>query len=284
MPSSPAPDGLRLLSWNVAQRTAGWDHVVELCREHGVDVAMLQEARRPPADLNGLATWPAPEDKAAWHTWDRPDSVGRRWCAALAWFDWTRFEVDPEARVRLVDAKWDEPTISHPGQFAVGHLRTGPTDSLTLVSLYGIWDSQPEKRTQIFAEATLHRAVSDLTPLLRSGRPVVIAGDLNLVRDYEGAQAWQAQSDTVFDRLEAYGVEVVGPHRPSDVTLTNCPCRRPHTCRHVNTRPTPSGVPTQIDWVLSNLDPTRFEMHALPVDASASDHAPILIDVEPEVP
>src|SRR3954449_9533403 len=63
------------------------------------------------------------------------------------------------------------------------------------VTLYGMWDSMGKGR-DIYAEATLHRAISDLTPLLqRSRTDVLLAGDLNVYRNWqhgspEGDRLW----------------------------------------------------------------------------------------------
>src|SRR3977135_3942160 len=137
---------LKLLSWNIAQRVNTWTRLIELAEEHGIDVALLQEAKLPPAQLmDRLDTWPDKTVRSAWHTWDRPDSIGRSWCSALAWFPWSRCGVNGETRVRLIDARWDQPTISHPGQFSVGRAVAEGRQVLTLVSLYGVWDKRPDR-------------------------------------------------------------------------------------------------------------------------------------------
>jgi endonuclease/exonuclease/phosphatase family metal-dependent hydrolase len=198
------------------------------------------------------------------------------------WFPWSRCEVAGETRVRLVDAKWDDPTISHPGQFAVGRLLRPDTTSLTVVSLYGIWDSRPEQRRYIFPEATLHRAISDLTPLLLTGEAVVIAGDLNILIGYgKELDPESARTDTVFERLLTYGVELAGPYRDVGEALEGCPCNDPANCRHVSTRPDGTGRPLQLDWVFSNR-PDAVTATALPIDGTWSDHAPLVIDVSLE--
>src|SRR2546423_655777 len=78
--------------------------------------------------------------------------------------------------------------------------------------------------------------------------------------------------------LLAYGVELAGPYRAAGTALDGCPCLSPTGCRHVPTRPTPGGVPLQLDRMLT----TRagaVEAKALPIEPGYSDHAPILIDI-----
>ncbi len=41
--------GLKLLSWNMNQKTSNWQTVLD----SGVDIAMLQEAKAPPAEMAG---------------------------------------------------------------------------------------------------------------------------------------------------------------------------------------------------------------------------------------
>lgn len=278
----PADGVVRLLCWNIAHRQSAWERLVSLARAAHIDIAMLQEASRPRADdvTSVVSTWPDAADKDAWHTWDRPDSPGRRWCSAIAWFPWSRVEVEPEALTRLSEANWDVPTISHPGQFAVARVSKGG-QAAALVSIYGLWDAMPGKRSLIFAEPCLHRSISDLTPLLLSGEPVVLAGDLNLVYGYPDYDKWKARSDTVFDRFASYGVSVVGPYRDPDVPFPECPCESPETCRHVMTGPDPSGRQWQLDYVLSNLPEQRFRTWVLAIEPSVSDHAPVIIDLLP---
>jgi endonuclease/exonuclease/phosphatase family metal-dependent hydrolase len=271
---------VRVLTWNLAHRIKAWDRLVDIARDLRVDVALVQEAGRPrDAVLDTVATWPAAEDRRAWHTWDRPDSAGRHWCSALVWFPWSSVQVAPEVRTPLADATWDQPTISHPGQFAVGRLALPGGPAVTVVSLYGLWDTQPGKKW-IFTEATLHRALSDLTPLLQSSEPVVIAGDLNILHGYPtNGDVWMERANLFFDRLAAYGVNVVGPFRPSGDPLAGCSCGQGDDCRHVNTRPDPSGRPWCLDWILSNIDASAFTTGVLEIDPSVSDHAPVVFDL-----
>ncbi len=266
---------LTVLAWNVAHRAMAWDRVRTLVEEHGVDVALLQEAVPPAGGVTaGEHTWPDVDNRSAWHIWDRRDSTGRRWCSAIAWFGDTALE--PEERKKLWEAKWDDAAISHPGQFAVGYVALANGQRAALVSLYGIWDTQPGG-SLISSEATLHRAISDLTPLLQSREPVLIAGDLNIHRGYGDAfDGWAAKYDTVFDRLAAYGVELVGPFRAEGTVLEGCPCGGGAECRHVMTRPDGSGRPRQLDWVFARgLGDVACEV--LPIDDVFSDHAPILV-------
>lgn len=279
LPRRPAEGRTRLLSWNMAHRLAAWPRLLEIARAAHVDVALVQEAPRPRGPILGdISTWPSKNESDSWRT---TVYTGERrfWCSAITWFEWTQpVQVEPEARARLGDAGWETPAISHPGQFAVARITPPDSAPLAVVSLYGIWDGQPGK-SWIFTEATTHRALSDLTPLMQSGEPVVIAGDLNILHGYPARDKWMPRANTIFDRVKPYGFDVVGPFRARGTELAGCPCGGGEACRHVETRPSPSGEPWQLDYVISNLPKDRFKMWALPIDPTVSDHAPIIIDV-----
>lgn len=87
------------------------------------------------------------------------------------------------------------------------------------------------------------------------------------------------RANTVFDRVKPYGFDVVGPFRRSGTDLPDCPCGGGEQCRHVPTRPSPSGEPWQLDYVISNQPEDRFEMWSLPIEKALSDHAPVIIDI-----
>lgn len=177
-------------------------------------MALLQEVGRPrDAILDEVTTWPDKDDKISWRT--RVYTGERRpWCSALAWFDWSQVTVEPEPRTPFSDAHWEDPVISHLDQFAVARITPPDSTPVALVSLYGIWDTQPGKNW-IFTEATTHRALSDLTPLMQSGEQVVIAGDLNILHGYPDLDEWMPRANTIFDRVKPYSFEVVGPF-PAD--------------------------------------------------------------------
>ena len=71
---------------------------------------------------------------------------------------------------------------SHPGQFAVSDVALASGGRLIAVSLYGIWDliNGPPRRN--YVEATLHRAISDLSVVFQEPETdlILVAGDFNL--------------------------------------------------------------------------------------------------------
>jgi hypothetical protein len=143
---------------------------------------------------------------------------------------------------------------SHPGQFAVSDVALPGGGRLTVVSLYGIWDLAAGTGHK-YVEATLHRAISDLSVVFQQPQAdlILVAGDLNLY-DYPVGDALTDRSLTVWDRLAAYGLKICGPFRPSDEPrLARCRCPD-SACRHVNTYlngANPKNRPYQLDYFLA---------------------------------
>ena len=70
----------------------------------------------------------------------------------------------------------------------------------------------------IYADASVHRLISDLSVLIgrQRGHKIIVTGDLNVLYGYgEGeSRYWKARYDTVFSRMEALGLPLVGPSLP----------------------------------------------------------------------
>lgn len=239
---------LTVASWDVNQRAACWSQLETLRSEHGVQVALVQEAV-PGGEGHAFAFIEPPfSARERWRIAVPPRVQRRNYASAIAILDETlRFE--PLPPTNLSDAGWEDLAGSHPGQFAVGKLSVpGSPTEILLVSLYGVWH-QPSGNG---AEATLHRAISDLTPLLLSNARVILAGDLNLFRNTNNKG--QPRFNTVFERLTAYGLELRGPFRSKgDPAQVGCTCRQGDNCDHVETFRIwrRNAVPYQDDYVFS---------------------------------
>src|SRR5207249_3620522 len=127
-------------------------------RRTGLNVALLQEARRPLlADGRVL---PEPGDADAWRI-AVPIGTKRGYTSSVVCFndDW---QVEPVLPTPLADSAYGQFASSHPGQFRVARITPigGPT--ITVVSLYGLWESDGKF---LYSEGTLHRAISDLAPI-----------------------------------------------------------------------------------------------------------------------
>ena len=242
---------LTVASWNMNQNPAAWSHLQVLVERHGIDVFLLQEAGRPREAPEGFDVVP----NRVHQRWKILPH--RRYCSAIASVR-GRATLTPRPAVPLSEAKvdWGEFVASHPGQFAAADVTTPGGDAITVVSLYGIWDKIPETG-QLFADATLHRAISDLAVLFnqRGADKVLVAGDLNVWHAYEGAgERWAQRFHTVFDRLAAHGLPLLVPFRSDDrPSLEGCACGSV-ACRHVDTfryQRNPAATPYQNDFMFA---------------------------------
>jgi exonuclease III len=268
---------MRILSWNVAHNRAMWDNLEALRAQHPFDVALLQEAVVPGGSAAGRSIEPSSANPDSWRTevW----ASARPWRTAIAW--WQPLQAEAIQTAPLAEVREDTPSplpISYPGSFTA--VRVGET---TLVSLYGVWEHLPGGR-ESYSVAAMHRAISDLTRLWFgrwSAARVVIAGDWNLYRDYGD---WASLYGTVFSRLEAEQLRLVGPFGPG---VPGCPCGD-SKCRHVQTywhghkaesRPYQTDFVAASKAVVVNTPVVVNELNGEPVWREMSDHAPVLFEV-----
>lgn len=272
---------MKLISWNMNRRAENWAVLAELMRENGAVAAMLQEAVAPPLKIpDRLRVFPDPS--LCDEPWRMPVPTGttRNFASAVAVLG--EAPVEPWIPAAIGIAAYGAPAISHPGQWVAIGLGE-PEKRVWVVSLYGLWETMPDTK-DIYAQATLHRALSDLAPLLqaRATKRVVVAGDLNVWRGY-GGKNWEPGYRSVFERLEAYRVALIGPRRAVDTPLEGCPCGAGAGCSHVRTyrhQHRADGTPYQNDYAFVRgvdqatcvaLDEERHWQH--------SDHCPLLIDL-----
>lgn len=152
---------MKILSWNIARREAAWRYLLET----DCDIALLQEATAPPADVAGqIDAGPAP-----WHT--AGAGVNRPWRTAIVQLS------------DRVDVQWFEPKSvgdARPGELAVSRLGTVAAAMITpssgapfiVASIYAPWE-KPHATTGsawIYADASVHRLISDLSVFI--GREV----------------------------------------------------------------------------------------------------------------
>lgn len=172
-----------------------------------------------------------------------------------------------------------------PGSVAVAEIQGA--EPLVVVSAYGVIDRG-------YADSTVHRILSDLTPLVdeRRGRGIVIAGDLNITSQWSSRdrsylkglhKECLARDLSVFQRFEALGFHnlVVRDEGP----LPGCECEAGAACRHVQTQRHNSSVfPWQNDYVFVTSDilarsPT-VEVFDRDEAWELSGHCPVVIEFD----
>ena len=279
---------LRIRSWNV-NGLAGpeaWGDVAA----GDVDVALLQECRRPPADFDGRVV---PDRDGEWRTagWtERPPWDRRTAIVAPTAGPSGGIELRAHPLVEIGDEHDGHAlAVSRHGTLTAAdvQLHDGP---LTLVSMYAGWDRSVDGSGLIHADAAAHRLLSDLSALIThpTRHRILAAGDLNILhRHGEGGDAyWGVRYASVFDRAEALGLVMVGPSAPNGRVAAPRPVELPDGARDVPTYHTraqgPAAAQRQLDFVFASRSiADRIAVRALNgVDEwGPSDHCRVAIEV-----
>lgn len=273
---------LKILSWNIAHRTKPWRELLA----SNADVALLQEAKPPPPDIADKVG----VDRAPWKI--EAKGFNCPWRAAVVSLS-KRVKVDFIDALPLAEAPGRSLGVSRPGTLAAADITDPDThEQFTLVSLYGFWESprSKAKRAWIYADASVHRLISDLSVFIASETKhrIIAAGDLNILHGYgeKGNEYWAKRYATVFDRMSALGLEFVGPQYPNGSKAKPRPAELPAESANVPTyhtaRQGPAGATRQLDFVFASRElAPRVSVCALnrPEEWGPSDHCRIAIDV-----
>jgi exonuclease III len=272
---------MRIVSWNINKLPGAWQ---VLAADPSVDVALLQEATPPPPDFVGLVT---PDRDSEW----RMAGYTRVFRTAIAGLS-SRVTLRERRTTSLDAADSGALKVSRHGTLAVADVTFGG-ESLTCVSAYATWENAlhdpPLAKPEIFADASCHRLISDISALMPGARHrVLVAGDFNILHGYgeDGNAYWGRRYASVFARMEALGLRYVGPRAPNGRQADPWPAELPRESTNVptyrSTRQTPATATRQLDFVfVSESLAERVSVHAMNgIDEwGPSDHCQIVIDV-----
>ena len=262
--------GRRRFASSAAHAAAAWEELGSL----DVDVALLQEATPPPSDLTRppTGTRPVGVDREAWRSLPGP---ARWWCSAVAVWNVDLLAPSDEDR--------SEPLyVSQKGAYA-GGVVTMNDSAVVVASVYALWDYGwlPRGTKPRYAHTSLHRAISDLTPVLDSaahGMPVIVGGDFNTSSQFPSPH--REAFRTVHERLTGLGLHNVSL-RPEDQLLAGCPCDD-EPCRHLQTYE--GAIPYQDDYLYMSEDLVRrtrlVQMERTEAVQAVSDHFPLIVEVD----
>lgn len=271
----------KVISWNIARREAAWRYLINL----DADVAVLQEAAQPPADI----TRELEIDPAPWHT---PGAgTNRPWRTAIVRLS-RRVEVQWLEAKPLHTAEPGDLAVSRPGTLAAAIVTLPSGVSLVVVSIYALWE-KPFRSTAgsfIYADASAHRLISDISALVgqRTGLAIVVAGDLNILHGHGegGNEYWASRYATVFNRISTLGLKFVGPQAPHGRQANPWPDELPRGSKNVPTYHTndqaPASATRQLDFVFVSTDlADRVRVRALnePEEWGPSDHCRVEIEI-----
>jgi exonuclease III len=264
------------------QKASNWQAVLD----SRVDAALLQEAKAPPDELMSkfIADW-----ECEWA------NTGLPWRAAVAGL--AESELIEFMPIVTQSIGGNDPCalmVSRSGSLAVGLMKIRKTgEEVFIVSMYSHW-MNPIRQTKskwIFADASAHRLISDLSGLIGSqkGHKIIAAGDMNILHGYgeDGNRYWKERYNTIFDRMTAIGLRFVGPKAPYGGRQAEpWPEELPEGSLSVPTffsnKQTPETASRQLDFVFaSDSIADRIMVKALNgiEEWGPSDHCRILIEL-----
>lgn len=282
-----------VVSWNIAKRSEPWRQLVEM----DADVALLQEAAPPPPDVAGeVDTGPDEHWDSRWYE-GRLEHPSDRWPMVVRLSD--RVEVEWFRQVGpIAETRDDEIAVSGVGTIAAARVIRHDAPPFLAVSMYARWikpHPSAGRSSAQFSDGSTHRIISDLSAFIASAEPgthrILAAGDLNLIH---GATRRQStvhphRDRTVLDRMDALGLEFMGPRHPGSRRADPVPPELPPDTLNVPTfhtaRQSPATASIQLDYAFAS----RGFHEGITVRAmnsveewGASDHCRLLIEVAGE--
>ena len=290
---------LKIISWNIGRMREPWRRLSEM----DADVALLQEAGSPPDDIDPPDTGPRESwDSHVWNSdwWQATgNALFDRWPRVVRLSD----RVEVEWFKQVGPTGWpesDQIAVSGIGTIAAARVTPvdGSTEPFIVVSMYGRWIGvHPSVKAGTgfnfgIADGSVHRIISDISAFIGHRNPethrVLAAGDLNIAYGHGyGDPHWEARHKTVFDRMEAIGMEFMGPQLPDGRQAETLAGGEPDDSRNVVTYYLPGMNPAtasnnQLDYVFASRGFHRsLKVRALNSveEWGPSDHCRIEIEV-----
>ena len=265
----------------------------------GADVALLQEVGSLPSDVVGRVDT-GPVDHWDSHVWNsnwyegRYDRLFDRWPMVVKLSD--RVEVEWFKQVSTIcESAEDEIAVSGIGTIAAARVTPKDASPFIAVSMYARWES-PHPSTNrtgwIYSDGSAHRIISDLSSFISSTDPtshrILAAGDLNMIYGATDSNtlALPARDRTVTDRMDALGLEFLGPRCPAGrragPTPQGLPCNTENVPTYHTTRQTSATAQNQLDYVFASRgfhEGVKVRALNSVEEWGASDHCRLLIEV-----
>ena len=272
---------MKIVSWNIARRDEPWRWLLDM----DADIALLQEARPPPADVADKVE----VDPADWLT-AGPEPV-RKWRTAVVRLS-DRVTVEWIEGKPVAEAGSGDLPVSVPGTLAAAHVTPRGGEPIVIASMYAQWLG-PHSSTGsrwIFADGSAHQAISDLSVFIgrQSNHRLLTSGDLNILHGYGeyGSSYWRARYGSVFARMEALGLDFLGPQAPHGRQAAPWPSELPRNSKDVPTfhsnAQTPETATRQLDFSFASkglAQPTSVRALNEQDEWGPSDHCRLEIEV-----
>ena len=287
-----------IVSWNISKRIEPWRELVQMARKGNVDVALLQEAGNPPADLTHSVQCGKTEFWRGHEYEGRP--IYDRWCLVVKLSE--RVDVEWFTAVPPISERGEhEIGVSGIGSIAAAKVtpRGGSEDQAFItVSMYARWmKPHPQTRTPWrvgASDVSAHRILSDLSAFIGHEDPsrhrILAAGDLNMIHGATGRSlSLPARDKTVWERMAALGLEFLGPQVPDGWQPSGRQPDTPPDTKNVPTWVPPGRLPETADRQLDYAFASRGFHEQVSVRAlntadewGPSDHCRLLVEVETE--
>ncbi len=282
---------IKIVSWNIAKRPQPWHELVEMAAQGAVDVALLQEAGRPPGDLTHFLHY---EDDVFWNR-----NLYDRWCVVVPMSD--RIKIEPLRQVPPTREVGDhEIGVSGIGLIAAAKVtpRENPQDAFVAISMHShLMKPHPSTKStwQVGAsDVSAHRILSDLSAFIGGRDPeshrILVAGDMNMMYGATGYQfSLPERERSVWQRFEGLGLELLGPQIPDGqpvvVNQPDVPADTRNTPTFHSRKQSPNEANRQLDYAFASRGfHKEISVRALN-DAGewgSSDHCRLMIEVSKE--
>lgn len=272
---------IRIISWNMNGNSNAWSELAS----SDIDLALLQEAKPPPESITSVELDLPPP-------WITAGGIRRNWRAAIARLS-DKITIKPYKLGTVDEYDPKSLAVSCKGTLAAADVvMKSSREVITVISMYGAWEEAFRNRNLIYADASVHRMISDISALIsrQRGHKIIAAGDLNILHGYGeyGSPYWKARYDTIFDRMKAIGLPFIGPQAPEGgIQASTWPEELPKNSKDVPTYRTkkknPETATRQLDFVFASESlKDRLHTRAMnkPEEWGPSDHCRILIELD----
>lgn len=280
----------KVVCWNIRKSKAPWYELLQM----DADVALIQEAGKIPPDLaSSIDTGSETTSDDEWNDLDNFD----RWPLVVKLSDRVRIEWFKRVLPLYRSTACDEMVVSDMGTIAVARVIPVDSDPFIAVSMYARWlrphALAPTVWSVGYSDASTHRIISDLSTFIGDLDPsthrILAGGDLNTVYGSTDTKLVLPERDrTVFERMDALGLEFLGPRFPDGRQTIPTPYGLPENSGNVPTfyaprARTPDNAVHQLDYVFASRGfHNIIQVRAMndPDEWGSSDHCRILIEID----
>lgn len=298
---------IKVVSWNIATKHDAWRELVKM---EDVDVVLLQEAGNFPYEVAHKVNTGPPEswDSRVWNAdyerlWGKEklrERWGRaglydRWCKIVKLSD--RVEVQWFKQISPIGVvEEDEIAVSGIGTIAAA--RVTPKNGepcFIVVSMYARWLGPHPSTNSSFSypDGAAHNIISDISAFVANpdttNHRIIAAGDLNMVYGVikgDDKQLMTTRERSVWERMNALGLEFIGPNCPNGRQAHSTPDYLPSDSLNVPTyhsnQKSPESAVDQLDYAFASRgfhNEVRVRAMNEVDEWGPSDHCRLLIEV-----